>query len=30
MGWLVATDQVAAESKGIKPSLYWTNEVALP
>ena len=30
MGWLVRTDQVAAESTGIKPSAYWTNEVALP
>jgi putative hydroxymethylpyrimidine transport system substrate-binding protein len=30
MGWLVATDQVPAESKGIQSSSYWTNEVALP
>jgi ABC-type nitrate/sulfonate/bicarbonate transport system substrate-binding protein len=30
MGWLVETKQVAAESRGIAPAVYWTNEVALP
>jgi putative hydroxymethylpyrimidine transport system substrate-binding protein len=30
MSWLVKTKQVPAESQGIAPSVYWTNEVALP
>ena len=30
MKWLVGTKQVPPESSAIAPSVYWTNEVALP
>eukprot|EP00928_Gymnodinium_smaydae_P004281 TRINITY_DN11474_c1_g5_i1.p1 TRINITY_DN11474_c1_g5~~TRINITY_DN11474_c1_g5_i1.p1 ORF type:complete len:210 (-),score=30.52 TRINITY_DN11474_c1_g5_i1:255-884(-) len=30
MGWLIKTNQVPADSQKIPPSVYWTNEVALP
>ena len=30
MQWLVDSEQVPAAGANIAPSVYWTNEVALP